>query len=212
MKVIWISGSSRKNGNTTIIIKTFFEELNRAGIETELIQLADIDIQPCRACIKAWTVQQPPSKIDWGKCPMRNDRRLARLRAPAGLLTILQIPCYSFQVLLAPFGELIEYWYQWLTQFGKFILGAWRHLGIEYALDKPDGFKSLQMSWKYFWRNVRNGAWQFVEPHDSELIKNDEKKHRPLVGEMSYHVAHGTRCHAWIFFWNFFGLHLVDTD
>ncbi len=50
MKVVGISGSSRKNGNTTIIIKTIFEELNKAGIETELIQLADIDIQPCRAC------------------------------------------------------------------------------------------------------------------------------------------------------------------
>ena len=50
MKVIGISGSSRKNGNTAIIIKTIFEELSKVGIETELIQLADIDIQPCRAC------------------------------------------------------------------------------------------------------------------------------------------------------------------
>ena len=50
MKVVGVSGSSRMNGNTTIIIKTIFEELNKAGIETELIQLADIDIQPCRAC------------------------------------------------------------------------------------------------------------------------------------------------------------------
>ncbi len=50
MKVVGISGSSRKNGNTAIIIKTIFEELSKAGIETELIQLADIDIQPCRAC------------------------------------------------------------------------------------------------------------------------------------------------------------------
>lgn len=50
MKVVGISGSSRKNGNTAIIIKTVFEELNNAGIETELIQLADIEIQPCRTC------------------------------------------------------------------------------------------------------------------------------------------------------------------
>ena len=42
--------SSRKNGNTAIIIKTIFEELSKVGIESELIQLADIDIQPCRAC------------------------------------------------------------------------------------------------------------------------------------------------------------------
>lgn len=50
MKVVGISGSSRKNGNTAIIIKTIFEELSKVGIETELIQLAEIDIQPCRAC------------------------------------------------------------------------------------------------------------------------------------------------------------------
>lgn len=50
MKVIGINGSSHKEGNTTIIIKTVFEELNKVGIETELIQLADIEIQPCRAC------------------------------------------------------------------------------------------------------------------------------------------------------------------
>lgn len=50
MKVIGINGSSRKDGNTHIIIGKVFEELNKEGIETELIQLADYDIQPCRGC------------------------------------------------------------------------------------------------------------------------------------------------------------------
>ena len=50
MKVIGINGSSRKDGNTAIIIRTIFEELNKRGIETEFIQLADVDIEPCRAC------------------------------------------------------------------------------------------------------------------------------------------------------------------
>lgn len=50
MKVVGINGSSRKNGNTAIIIGKVFEELNKEGIETELIQLADYDIQPCRGC------------------------------------------------------------------------------------------------------------------------------------------------------------------
>lgn len=50
MKVIGINGSSRKDGNTALIINAIFEELNKVGIETELIQLADVDIQPCRAC------------------------------------------------------------------------------------------------------------------------------------------------------------------
>ena len=53
MKVIGINGSARKDGNTAILIRKVFEELNNAGIETELIQLADKEIQPCRACFAA---------------------------------------------------------------------------------------------------------------------------------------------------------------
>ena len=50
MKVIGINGSSRKDGNTAIIIGKVFDELNKESIETELIQLADYEIQPCRGC------------------------------------------------------------------------------------------------------------------------------------------------------------------
>lgn len=50
MKVIGINGSARNNGNTAILIRTIFEELGMNGIETELIQLADYDIQPCHGC------------------------------------------------------------------------------------------------------------------------------------------------------------------
>ncbi len=50
MKVIGINGSARRDGNTAIIIRTIFEELNKRDVETELIQLADVDIEPCRAC------------------------------------------------------------------------------------------------------------------------------------------------------------------
>ncbi|MDE6493279.1 MAG: flavodoxin family protein [Bacteroidales bacterium] len=50
MKVIGINGSSRKDGNTAILLRTIFEELNRLGIETELIGLADYEMAPCRAC------------------------------------------------------------------------------------------------------------------------------------------------------------------
>ena len=50
MKVIGINGSSRNDGNTAIIVGKVFDELNKEGIETELIQLADYEIQPCRGC------------------------------------------------------------------------------------------------------------------------------------------------------------------
>lgn len=50
MKVLAINGSARRDGNTAIMINKVFEELNAAGIETELVQLGGGVIQPCRAC------------------------------------------------------------------------------------------------------------------------------------------------------------------
>ena len=40
----------QENGNTSILIDTVFEELNKEGIETEMIQLAGQVIEPCKAC------------------------------------------------------------------------------------------------------------------------------------------------------------------
>ena len=50
MKVIGINSSARKDGNTAMLINRVFEELNKEGIETELVQLAETIIQPCKAC------------------------------------------------------------------------------------------------------------------------------------------------------------------
>ncbi len=50
MKVLAINGSTRRDGNTAIMINKVFEELNAAEIETELVQLGGSVIQPCRAC------------------------------------------------------------------------------------------------------------------------------------------------------------------
>jgi multimeric flavodoxin WrbA len=52
MKVIAINGSPRKNGNTAQAIQIVFEELEAEGIETELIQLADKQINHCKECYK----------------------------------------------------------------------------------------------------------------------------------------------------------------
>ena len=41
MKVVAFNGSPRRDGNTAILIKHVFDELEKQGIETELVQLAD---------------------------------------------------------------------------------------------------------------------------------------------------------------------------
>lgn len=50
MKVLGINSSAGKDGNTAHLIGVVFEELNKEGIETEMIQLAGSIIEPCKAC------------------------------------------------------------------------------------------------------------------------------------------------------------------
>jgi len=50
MKVVAFNGSPRINGNTSILIKTVFEELENQGIETELINITTKPLSGCKAC------------------------------------------------------------------------------------------------------------------------------------------------------------------
>jgi len=54
MKVIAFNGSPRKDGNTTILINHVFRELEKEGIETELVQLSGKKIHGCIACYKCF--------------------------------------------------------------------------------------------------------------------------------------------------------------
>jgi multimeric flavodoxin WrbA len=52
MKVVAFNGSPRKDGNTSILIHHVFSELEKQGIETDLVQLSEKGIHGCIACYK----------------------------------------------------------------------------------------------------------------------------------------------------------------
>lgn len=52
MKVVGFNGSPRKDGNTFILINKVFQELEKEGIETEIVQLSEKEIHGCIACYK----------------------------------------------------------------------------------------------------------------------------------------------------------------
>lgn len=54
MKVVAINGSARKDGNTAHMVRTAFGEMEKEGIETELVQLAGNRIRGCTACYQCW--------------------------------------------------------------------------------------------------------------------------------------------------------------
>jgi len=66
MKVVAFSGSARKDGNTAILVRHVFAELEKEGIETELVQLAGERIRGCIACYQCW------EKKD-GSCALKDD-------------------------------------------------------------------------------------------------------------------------------------------
>jgi multimeric flavodoxin WrbA len=66
MKVVAFNGSPRKDGNTSILIKHVFNELEKEGIETELVQLSDKVIHGCIACEKC-------GKNRDQRCAVKND-------------------------------------------------------------------------------------------------------------------------------------------
>jgi multimeric flavodoxin WrbA len=51
MKVVAISGSPRRSGNTEKLIEHTLKSISEENINTELISLAGLDIRPCTACL-----------------------------------------------------------------------------------------------------------------------------------------------------------------
>ncbi len=54
MKVVAFNGSARKDGNTAIMVKQVLSELEKEGIETEMIQFSGKAIRGCLACYQCF--------------------------------------------------------------------------------------------------------------------------------------------------------------
>lgn len=89
MKVVGINGSARKDGNTAMMIRKVFAELEKHAIDTELIQLASKPMKGCSACYACMTKKN--------KCCVMNDdcfnEAFANMLAADGV--ILGSPVYA---------------------------------------------------------------------------------------------------------------------
>ena len=92
MKVVAFNGSSRKGGNTALMVREAFGELEQAGIETELCELAGQHLRGCRACYRCLKAKD-------GRCSMDDDAvngYLEKMLAADGIL--LASPTYFADV------------------------------------------------------------------------------------------------------------------
>lgn len=82
MKVVAINGSARKDGNTAILLKLALGEIEKQGIETELLQLAGKKIRGCTACYKCGELKSK-------RCSVTNDvlnEYIAKMEEANGIL------------------------------------------------------------------------------------------------------------------------------
>ncbi len=101
MKVLAVSGSARKGGNTAQLLSMVLDGLRSEGAETELFELAGRPIQGCIACYKCFEQKN-------GKCAVDDDvvnECLGKMRAADAI--ILGSPTY-FADVSAGMKALIE--------------------------------------------------------------------------------------------------------
>jgi len=82
MKVVAFNGSSRRDGNTAILLNLVLDELKEEGIGTELIQLAGETLSGCIACYKCAENKDQ-------KCVVVKDRLneyIAKMKEAQGIL------------------------------------------------------------------------------------------------------------------------------
>jgi multimeric flavodoxin WrbA len=82
VRVVAFNGSSRKDGNTAILLNAVLDELKKEDIETELIQLGGETLSGCIACNRCRENKDQ-------KCAVTNDRvneYIAKMNQAQGIL------------------------------------------------------------------------------------------------------------------------------
>lgn len=101
MKVIGFNGSPRKDGNTAALMGVLLREIEKEGIEIELVQLSAKEIHGCIACYRCFENKDR-------RCAVRNDAAneyIEKMLEAEGV--VLGSPSY-FQDVTAEMKALID--------------------------------------------------------------------------------------------------------
>jgi multimeric flavodoxin WrbA len=140
MKVVAFNGSPRKDGNTSILINHVLNELEKQGIETELVQLSEKELRGCIACYKCIENQDK-------HCAVKSDAAneyIEKMLAADGI--ILGSPVYFIDVtpemkaLIDRTGYVSRANGRMFKNKVGAAVAAVRRLGAVHALDTMDHF------------------------------------------------------------------------
>lgn len=96
-KVLVISSSPRRDGNSDLLCHEFAAGAREAGAQVEEVALRDLDIAPCRACYGCWSTQ---------RCVLRDDMAalLDKITAADALCVATPVyfglPCGQLKVMI----------------------------------------------------------------------------------------------------------------
>lgn len=97
-KVLILSGSPRKNGNTEILCERFAAGARDAGNEVEVLRVCGLDIHYCTGC---------DSCVKTGRCVHRDDMEAVRDKMTAADVIVFSSPVY-FYTISAQMKTLID--------------------------------------------------------------------------------------------------------
>jgi len=90
MKVVGFNGSPREGSNTGIMIEEILNGASEAGASTELFNLNEMNIAPCKACMHC--------KENNGECGTDDDMQIVYSHIREADAFILGSPVYMWQM------------------------------------------------------------------------------------------------------------------
>ncbi|MBI2876012.1 MAG: flavodoxin family protein [Candidatus Tectomicrobia bacterium] len=128
MKVIGFVGSSRKGGNTDLLVRRVLEGAAGKGAQTEVVYLHDLNIKDCTGCMTC--------KGD-GLCPIQDDMQslYARIREADGI--VLGSPIYM-GFLTGQAKSFLDRWYAFLDANRQSRLPSGKKCALVLPQGQPD--------------------------------------------------------------------------
>lgn len=108
VKVLGISGSPRRHGNTETLLDSFLDGAKSAGAEIEKVVLKDIDYSPCRGCNACHKT---------GECIVKDDAPALFEKMSGADCVAVASPIYSMGITAQLKGFIDRAQYLWAQKF-----------------------------------------------------------------------------------------------
>ena len=146
IKVLGISGSQHRHGNTEILLDSFLEGARASGATVEKVVLKDLDYSPCRGCNACHKT---------GDCVVKDDAVILYEKILASDCMAVASPIYTMGITAELKGFIDRQQYLWAR---KFILKT-----LYFTNDHLKRHKGIFISTAGLgWENVFDGAFPVI--------------------------------------------------